>query len=77
MVTKKNIVDIVKKLLDSIDKADNAQVRFWMIHNSFFQYKDSLVEKVINICNKSSYQNISDFEWYISVLIELAHTPGT
>jgi len=65
MVNKKNIADIVRKLLDSIEKADNAQ------------YKDALVEKVVNICSKNSYQSITDFEWYISVLMELAHVTGT
>jgi AP-3 complex subunit delta-1 len=63
--TKRNIVDIVKKLLDHIEKAESGI------------YKDALVEKIIGICSKNSYQHITDFEWYTSVLAELAHTQGT
>lgn len=63
--TKRNIVDIVKKLLDHIEKAESGV------------YKDALVEKIISICSKNSYQHITDFEWYTSVLAELAHTQGT
>eukprot|EP01116_Phalansterium_solitarium_P008891 TRINITY_DN2285_c0_g1_i3.p1 TRINITY_DN2285_c0_g1~~TRINITY_DN2285_c0_g1_i3.p1 ORF type:complete len:654 (+),score=298.43 TRINITY_DN2285_c0_g1_i3:110-2071(+) len=65
MVTKRNISDVVRKLLDHVEKADG-------------NYKDVLVEKVINICSKNTYANIgTDFEWYISVLMELAHVKGT
>eukprot|EP01114_Cavostelium_apophysatum_P002110 TRINITY_DN1183_c0_g1_i5.p1 TRINITY_DN1183_c0_g1~~TRINITY_DN1183_c0_g1_i5.p1 ORF type:complete len:1154 (-),score=375.58 TRINITY_DN1183_c0_g1_i5:267-3728(-) len=65
MVGKRNIVDIVRKLLENIEKAESGQ------------YKDALVEKIISICSKNSYQSVGDFEWYISVLMELAHTTGT
>ncbi len=65
MVTKKNIVDIVRKLLSHIEKADQQS------------YKDAIVEKIISICSKNSYGHITDFEWYISVLLELAHVNGT
>lgn len=40
-------------------------------------YKEAMIEKIINICSKNSYQYITDFEWYINVLMELAHTKGT
>jgi AP-3 complex subunit delta-1 len=36
-------------------------------------YKDALVEKIVTICSKNSYAAITDFEWYISVLMEMAH----
>lgn len=63
MVTKRNIADIVRRLLE---KAENAEGEF----------KDGIVEKIIAICSKNSYQYISDFEWYLSVLMQIAHTPG-
>lgn len=57
-------MDIVRKLLDHAEKAED-------------QYRDALVEKIVSICSKNSYQHITDFEWYLSVLIELAHVAGT
>ncbi len=65
MVGKRNIVDIVKKLLSQIEKADTES------------YRDVLIAKIISICSKNSYQSVTDFEWYISVLMELAHIQGT
>lgn len=61
MVTKKNVLDIVRKLLDQIEKSDSQT------------YKDALVDKIVTICSKNIYAVITDFEWYISVLMELAH----
>lgn len=55
-------MDVTKKLLDHIDKTDNPT------------YKDALVEKIVTICSKNSYAVITDFEWYISVLMELARS---
>eukprot|EP01117_Protostelium_nocturnum_P002810 TRINITY_DN13730_c0_g1_i1.p1 TRINITY_DN13730_c0_g1~~TRINITY_DN13730_c0_g1_i1.p1 ORF type:complete len:1096 (-),score=278.81 TRINITY_DN13730_c0_g1_i1:141-3428(-) len=64
MVNKRNLPEVIGKLLEQIEKAE---VR---------AYKDAMVEKIISICSKNSYQHITDFEWYISVLIQLSHTPG-
>eukprot|EP01102_Stenamoeba_stenopodia_P004321 TRINITY_DN1463_c0_g1_i2.p1 TRINITY_DN1463_c0_g1~~TRINITY_DN1463_c0_g1_i2.p1 ORF type:complete len:635 (-),score=132.59 TRINITY_DN1463_c0_g1_i2:1876-3780(-) len=62
MVTKKNIMELVRKLMEKQEKADGS-------------YRDELVEKIITICSQGTYQYITDFEWYISVLIELTHIP--
>src|SRR5690554_1576298 len=64
MVTKRNLSDIVRKLLDNLEKAETSA------------YKDSIGEKIIGVCSKNNYQYITDFEWYISVLMELSRTSG-
>eukprot|EP01133_Synstelium_polycarpum_P014590 gene14590-17251_t len=64
MVTKKNITDIVLKLLDHIEHAEGA-------------YKDKIVEKIIELCALGTYQYITDFEWYINVLIRLSEISET
>lgn len=66
MVTKKNLRDIVKKLIDHVHTADG-------------HYKDNLVEKIIGICSQDSYHFVADFEWYITVLMTLVRLigPGT
>ena len=43
-VSKKNLLDIIRKLLDHIEKSDSAT------------YKEAMVEKIVTICSKNSYQ---------------------
>ena len=35
------------------------------------------MEKIIRICSQNDYQFITNFEWYISVLVELTRMEGT
>uniref|UniRef100_A0A0N4ZAI7 AP-3 complex subunit delta n=1 Tax=Parastrongyloides trichosuri TaxID=131310 RepID=A0A0N4ZAI7_PARTI len=64
MVSKKNIVEIVKKLMEHVDQAEG----------SF--YRNELLSRIISICSYNNYQYISNFEWYISVLVELTKVEG-
>lgn len=64
MVTKRSLIDIAKKLLVKIEDADG-------------EYQDHLVETIIDICSQNNYQFITDFEWYVSILVELSHVHGT
>ncbi|XP_043911427.1 AP-3 complex subunit delta-1 [Protopterus annectens] len=65
MVSKKNLMEIVKKLLIHVDKAEGTT------------YRDELLTKIIDICSQSNYQYITNFEWYISILVELTRLEGT
>uniref|UniRef100_A0A8D2QK96 AP-3 complex subunit delta-1 n=1 Tax=Zonotrichia albicollis TaxID=44394 RepID=A0A8D2QK96_ZONAL len=56
MVSKKNLMEIVKKLMIHVDKAEGTT------------YRDELLTKIIDICSQSNYQYITNFEWYISIL---------
>lgn len=60
MVSKKNLMEIVKKLMVHMDKAEGTV------------YRDELLSKIILICSQNNYQFIMQFEWYITVLVELA-----
>lgn len=60
MVSKKNLMEIVKKLMVHMDKAEGTV------------YRDELLSKIILICSQNNYQFITQFEWYITVLVELA-----
>ena len=64
MVSKKNLMEIVKKLMVHMDKAEGNT------------YRDELMEKIIQICSQNDYQFITNFEWYISVLVELTRMEG-
>ncbi|XP_026336756.1 AP-3 complex subunit delta-1 isoform X2 [Ursus arctos] len=65
MVSKKNLVEIVKKLMSHVDKAEGTT------------YRDELLTKIIDICSQCNYQHITNFQWYISVLVELTRLEGT
>ncbi|XP_058393644.1 AP-3 complex subunit delta-1 [Diceros bicornis minor] len=65
MVSKKNLMEIVKRLMTHVDKAEGTT------------YRDELLTKIIDICSQSNYQHITNFEWYISILVELTRLEGT
>ena len=51
-VSKKNLMEIVKKLMVHMDKAEGSH------------YRDELLSKIIEICSQSNYRFITNFEWY-------------
>lgn len=59
MVSKKNLMEIVKRLLGHMERAEGSA------------YRDELLYKVIEICSQGSYQYVTNFEWYLTVLVEL------
>ncbi|PAV90505.1 hypothetical protein WR25_27155 [Diploscapter pachys] len=65
MVSKKNIMEIVKKLMEHVDSAEGSH------------YRDELLSRIVGICSYNNYQYITNFEWYISVLVELTKVEGT
>jgi AP-3 complex subunit delta len=36
-------------------------------------YRLVLSQRILNICSQNTYENVTNFEWYISVLVDLAH----
>lgn len=59
MVSKKNLMEIVRRLLGHMERAEGSN------------YRDELLFKVIEICSQGSYQYVTNFEWYLTVLVEL------
>ncbi|XP_041973571.1 AP-3 complex subunit delta isoform X2 [Aricia agestis] len=59
MVSKKNLMEIVKKLMLHMERAEGTL------------YRDELLTRIIEICSQNNYQHVVDFEWYITVLTEL------
>ena len=51
MVTKKNLMECVKKLMVHMDRAEGTY------------YRDELLAKIIQICSQNNYQHIINFEW--------------
>jgi len=63
LATRKNVMDLVTQLLHHVDMASGA-------------YKIDLVEKIVEICSSEKYSLVTDFAWYIDVLVILARTKG-
>ncbi|CAH4030802.1 unnamed protein product [Pieris brassicae] len=59
MVSKKNLMEIVKKLMAHMERAEGTL------------YRDELLTRMIEICAQNNYQHVVDFEWYVTVLAEL------
>jgi hypothetical protein len=57
-------MDITQKLMEKLEDAEGS-------------YRDDLIQKIVQICSQANYQHITDFEWYINVLIELTHVGTT
>jgi AP-3 complex subunit delta-1 len=34
-------------------------------------YRQSVIERILEMCSKENYSNMDDFEWYVTVLVEL------
>ena len=65
MCNKKNLQDIVAKLASHLDTIDG------------LTYRDVVVEKIVEVCAAENYKFITDFGWYLDVLIKLTHVEGT
>eukprot|EP01125_Pyxidicula_operculata_P017263 TRINITY_DN6042_c0_g1_i1.p1 TRINITY_DN6042_c0_g1~~TRINITY_DN6042_c0_g1_i1.p1 ORF type:complete len:1211 (-),score=291.67 TRINITY_DN6042_c0_g1_i1:1241-4873(-) len=63
MADRKNLAFIVDKLRFYLENAEGV-------------YKEELLEKIIFLCSQEKYKNISDFDWYINILLDLAHVKG-
>ena len=64
MVTRKNLMELINQLMQHVHRAENA-------------YREDLVEKIILMCSKDKYANITNFSWYVSILVRLANIQGT
>ncbi|KAF8913207.1 Adaptor protein complex AP-3 delta subunit [Gymnopilus junonius] len=36
-------------------------------------YRLTLAQRILSLCSRSTYENVSNFEWYLSVLVDLSH----
>ncbi|KAF7231833.1 hypothetical protein EG68_09649 [Paragonimus skrjabini miyazakii] len=65
MVSKSNLIEIVKFLIKHVNNTYDGT-----------HFRNELVTKIVHICSQENYQYITSFEWYISVLVELAQIDG-
>jgi len=71
MVTKPTLMPIVDKLMSYLFKEEDE----WFNNINIFtdkDYRNCIVNNILNICSKDKYANISNFQWYICILCNLA-----
>lgn len=64
MVTQRNLVEIVRRLLTHLEGADG-------------HYRDELIRKILFVCSRDRYYYLTDFAWYITVLVNLSYIKGS
>lgn len=64
IVSKKSLVDLVQHLLISLKRSEGS-------------YRDEIISKILHMCNRDKYSLISDFAWYISILLDLSLIKGS
>merc|ERR1712038_1395676 len=65
LVSQKNLIGIIRVLWKQI-KQTNSPI-----------LKNDITVRIIKICERNDYQFISNFEWYVTVLVELAQIDGS
>ncbi|CAG8496630.1 6148_t:CDS:10 [Ambispora leptoticha] len=79
MVNKKNLPDIVKRLMahllpSSNDDNENNTVTTLTLLEPV--YRTDIINRILYICSQNSYSNITNFEWYVAVLVDLTFVAG-
>ncbi|KAI7867159.1 adaptin N terminal region-domain-containing protein [Spinellus fusiger] len=77
MVNRKNIMDIVKRLVSHLTLPStttyNANEPPTVVDPA---YRNDIVNRILFICSQNQYQNITNFEWYINVLVGITYSSG-
>nr|CAG8435272.1 2051_t:CDS:10 [Entrophospora candida] len=81
MVNKRNLTDIVKRLMSHLLPPNNNNSSILNLHSSPTTllepaYRADIITRIIYICSQNSYSNITSFEWYIAVLIDITKIAG-
>jgi len=63
MTTQRNLVDLITQLLGHVEAASG-------------EYRNELVEEIIRMCSSNKYSLISDFAWYVDILVIVAGVRG-
>ncbi|CAG8595860.1 3010_t:CDS:10 [Gigaspora margarita] len=77
MVNKKNLTDIVKRLMSHLLPSNNNNESSTLPSTLLEPaYRADIINRIIFICSQNSYSNIVSFEWYIAVLVDLTYVAG-
>lgn len=71
-------MDIVKRLIAHLAPPENYGPESLHVASSVLDpvYRTDIINRIVFICSQNQYRNISNFDWYITVLVGLAHVSG-
>ncbi|GAA5805666.1 adaptin N terminal region-domain-containing protein [Helicostylum pulchrum] len=77
MVNRKNVVEIVKRLITHIMPKSSPESSLHDPSTIFDPvYRTDIINRIIFICSQNHYNHINDFEWYITVLVGITYAAG-
>ncbi|ORZ00266.1 adaptin N terminal region-domain-containing protein [Syncephalastrum racemosum] len=78
MANRKSLIDIVKRLIAHLAPPENYGPESLHVASSVLDpvYRTDIINRIVFICSQNQYRNISNFDWYITVLVGLAHVSG-
>ncbi|KAI8981412.1 adaptin N terminal region-domain-containing protein [Pilobolus umbonatus] len=79
MVSRKNIIDIVNRLMGHImPKTDTSPEASLHAPSTIFDavYRIDIINRIIFMCSQNHYYHLNDFEWYISILVDIIYASG-
>ncbi|KAG0334836.1 AP-3 complex subunit delta [Podila humilis] len=74
MATKKNLTEIVKRLILHLIPVHENEVDESALLDPV--YRADIIRRIVFICSQNSYANITNFEWYLAVLSDLTNVAG-
>ncbi|KAI8876341.1 hypothetical protein K501DRAFT_288949, partial [Backusella circina FSU 941] len=79
MVNRKNIVEIVKRLITHImPKQDISPESALHEASTIFDpvYRTDIINRIVFMCSQNHYHHLNNFEWYISILVGITYSAG-
>ncbi|KAF7720863.1 AP-3 complex subunit delta-1 [Apophysomyces ossiformis] len=79
MVNRKNLIDIVKRLVAHLVPSTSLSTPSSLQESSAVLdpiYRTDIINRIIFICSQNQYQNVTNFEWYISTLVGITYASG-
>lgn len=71
LVNSKTLFGIVKRLMVNLANSDSGN-----FSQEEIRYRSLAAKNIIHACSKNMYENLTNFEWYLQVLVELIYVTG-
>ncbi|KAL0091343.1 adaptin N terminal region-domain-containing protein [Phycomyces blakesleeanus] len=77
MVNRKNVMDIVKRLVSHL-VPPSASMLGSTESSAVLDpvYRTDIINRILFVCSQNQYHNITNFEWYINILVGITYASG-
>lgn len=83
-MNRKNLVDIVKRLMTHLvppsadDSDDHTPMTTYPPPSTMLDpaYRSDIIYRIVHVCSQGQYANVTNFEWYVAVLVDLTYVAG-